>query len=167
MPEPFTLTIFATIAAKGLLSHGAVHGTVAIAHAATAKGTAIAAGHAATAKGTAIAAGHAATAKGTAIAAGHAAAGHVGSHLGPATLLATTIAASTVGGAMFLNVFNHTIDDIYEAVRRGFRRAPTRRELHDITQTIYRNTRLELSRKGILTHADDKDMRRIAFALAR
>ena len=48
MPEPFTLTVFATIAAHGLFSHGAAHGTATVvAHAAAAKGAAAVAGHAA------------------------------------------------------------------------------------------------------------------------
>ncbi len=75
MPEPFTLTVFATIAAHGLFSHGAAHGTATVvAHAAAAKGAAAVA-----AKGTAAVAGHAAAGHlGTAAVAGHAAAGHLG-----------------------------------------------------------------------------------------
>ena len=104
MPEPFTLTVFATIAAHGLFSHGAAHGTAAVvAHAAAAKGAA------------------AVAAKGTAAVAGHAAAGH----LGTAALVGATITASTLGGATFLNVYNNTLDDLYKNLKRRWKRVPT------------------------------------------
>ncbi len=118
MPEPFTLTVFATIAAHGLFSHGAAHGTAAVvAHAAAAKGAAAVA-----AKGTAAVAGHAAAGHlGTAAVAGHAAAGH----LGTAALVGATITASTLGGATFLNVYNNTLDDLYKNLKRRWKRVPT------------------------------------------
>ena len=79
------------LAAKWLATH------TAVAHAAGV--------HAATAHATA---GHAATV--------HAAAGHAGL---TTTVLGTPIAASTVGGVTFLNVYKRVVDDVYDEVVRA------------------------------------------------
>jgi hypothetical protein len=138
MPEPFTMIV---LAAKWLATHtAAAH--AAGAHAATVHA---AAGHAATAHA---AAGHAATA--------HVAAGHAGL---TTTVLGTPIAAATVGGVTFLNVYKRVVDDVYDEVKSGRRPKPSSQEMREISRVAYEMTRAILEQKNILmTDADRNEM---------
>jgi hypothetical protein len=109
---------------------------------------------------------HAVTAKGTAAAAGPAAAGHTGV---TATVLATPIAASTIGGITFLNVYNHLVNDVYKQVKRGWRANPSPHEMREISRVAYDKARAALEADGILlTYADRIEMNwlrmNVAFA---
>jgi len=81
-------------------------------------------------------------------------------------LVGATITASTLGGATFLNVYNNTLDDLYKNLKRRWKRVPTPGERQEVLAAAYRNTRQELSSRGILSHADKREMRRIYLALA-
>lgn len=119
------------LAAKWLATH------TAVAHAAGV--------HAATAHATA---GHAATV--------HAAAGHAGL---TTTVLGTPIAASTVGGVTFLNVYKRVVDDVYNEVKSGRRPKPSPQDMREISRVAYEMTRAILEQKNILmTDADRNEM---------
>jgi hypothetical protein len=101
--------------------------------------------HAATAHATA---GHAATV--------HAAAGHAGL---TTTVLGTPIAASTVGGVTFLNVYKRVVDDVYDEVKSGRRPKPSPQDMREISRVAYEMTRAILEQKNILmTDADQNEM---------
>jgi len=101
--------------------------------------------HAATAHA---AAGHVATA--------HAAAGHAGL---TTAVLGTPIAASTVGGVTFLNVYKRVVDDVYDEVKSGRRPKPSPQEMREISRVAYEMTRAILEEKNILmTDADRNEM---------
>jgi len=135
MPEPFTMIV---LAAKWLATH------TAAAHAAGV--------HAATAHA---AAGHAA---GAHAAAGHAATAHAAGHAGLTTaVLGTPIAASTVGGVTFLNVYKRVVDDVYDEVKSGRRPKPSPEEMREISRVAYEMTRAILEEKNILITDADRD----------
>jgi len=107
---------------------------------------------------------HAVTAKGTAAAARPAVAGHTGL---TATFLGTPIAASTIGGITFLNVYNHLMNDVYEQVRRGWRACPSPHEMREISRVAYSKARAALEADGILlTYADQIEMSRLRVNFA-
>jgi uncharacterized protein (DUF697 family) len=142
MPEPFTMIV---LAAKWLATHTAAAHAAGV-HAATA--------HAA---GVHAAGVHAATAH---AAAGHAATAHAAGHAGlTTTVLGTPIAAATVGGVTFLNVYKRVVDDVYDEVKNGRRPKPSPQEMREISRVAYEMTRAILEEKNILmTDADRNEM---------
>jgi hypothetical protein len=111
-------------------------------------------------------AAHAATAKGTVAAARPVAAGHTGL---TATVLGTPIAATTIGGITFLNVYNNLVNDVYKQVKRGWRANPSAYEMRVIGRVAYDEARAALEADGILlTYADriEMDWLRANFAFA-
>jgi len=149
MPEPITIGIIAFF--KWMAAHTAIHGATAAAGAHTAAVSTHAVG--AHALGL-----HAA---GTGLAAGTA-----GVHLTPAVVLGTTIAASTVGGITFVNIYNNLLDDVYNQAKRGLRGMPSPAERRQVLDSAYRAARAELVRKGILTPAHQAEMSWIYRAVA-
>lgn len=94
------------------------------------------------------------------------AAGAVGFHLTPAVVLGTTIAASTVGGITFVNIYNNLLNDVYRQAKRGLRGMPSLAERRQILDSAYRAARAELVRNGILTPANQAEMSRVYRAVA-
>lgn len=105
--------------------------------------------------------GHAASTKGAAAATGHTAAVHAAAvHTGlTATILGTPIAASTIGGITFLNVYKKLVEDVYDQVKRGWRARPSSYEMREISRAAYDGAWAALESRGIiLTHADRSEM---------
>jgi hypothetical protein len=148
MPEPITIGIIAFF--KWMAAHTAIHAAAAGAHGAAAAGTHAAGAH--------VLGVHAA---GTGLAAGTAS-----FHFAPAVVLGTTIAASTVGGITFVNIYNNLLNDLYSQTKRGLRGAPSLAERRQILDSAYRAARAELVRSGILTPANQDEMSRIYRAVA-
>jgi len=106
------------------------------------------------------AAGHAAAAHAAAAhaAAAHAAAGHAAAaHAGLTTILGTPIAASTIGGITFRDVYKRLVDDVYDGVRKGLRSEPSPQEMREISSLAYEKAREALKDKRILLTAADRD----------
>jgi len=76
-----------------------------------------------------------------------------------ATVLAIPIAASTVGGITFLNVYDHLANDVYKQVEQGWRANPSHGEMREISRVAYDKARAEVESDGILlTYADRIEM---------
>jgi hypothetical protein len=155
MPEPVTIGLIALF--KWASAHLAVHGAAAAAgtHTLAAAGTT----HTLAAAGTT----HTLAAAGTTHTLATAA---VGFHLTPAAVLGTTIAASTVGGITFLNIYNNLLDDVYSQAKRGLRGMPSAAERRQIADAAYRAAKAELERKHIMTPESQAEMSRVYLALA-
>jgi hypothetical protein len=111
-----------------------------------------AAGHAAAGHA---AAGHAAVGH---AAAGHAAVGHAAAgHAGVTTILGTPIAASTIGGITFRDVYKRLVDDVYDGVSKGLRSKPSPQEMREISSLAYEMATEALKEKQILLKAADRD----------
>src|ERR1700745_1293654 len=85
-------------------------------------------------------------------------AGVAGSHLTPAVVFGTTIAASTVGGITFINIYNHLLDAFSKQAKGGLRGMPSTADRRQILDSAYRAARAELVRKRILTPVNQADM---------
>jgi hypothetical protein len=129
MIDPISLAIVKIIA---FLAHGGAAHTA----------TTTALGHvAATHTATTTALGHvAATHTATTTALGH----------GAMSILALPVAATTIGGVTFLNVYHEMTNDAYSAVKEGFKRLLlSPQEKRQVLDSAYSETQRRLRAKGI------------------
>jgi hypothetical protein len=74
-------------------------------------------------------------------------------------VLGIPIAAVTVGGITFINVYKHAVDDVYDQVKKNLRAKPSAQEMREIRRLAYETTQAVLIENNILiTVADRNEM---------